>query len=150
MKFSFLILPVRLGSNLRELDRPFFAPALGGSDCQTERLQSVLRPGSRDAPLAQRREERFQLETVARLKTVREIFVMIVARSEILREQHRRLLGRLNHHFAHGTGNFCPDVVAPITMPRGFNHAQDSILEPQKRKAVSASFAWAKRSSIKT
>src|SRR6201987_2893061 len=77
----------RLGSNLRKLDRPFFAPAPGGSDGQAQRLQSVFRPGGRGASLPQRRKESLQLQAVTRLKTVGEIFVMIVARSEILRKE---------------------------------------------------------------
>src|SRR5258707_10607807 len=68
----------RLGSNLRKLDRPFFAPAPGGSDGQAQRLQSVFRPRGRGASLPQRRKESLQLKAITRFKTVGEIFVMIV------------------------------------------------------------------------
>src|SRR3984893_3814154 len=64
-------------------NRSLFAPALGGSDGQAERLQSVFRPRGRGASLSQRRKESLQLQSVTRLKTVGEIFVMIVAPREI-------------------------------------------------------------------
>jgi hypothetical protein len=47
----------RLGSNLRKLNRPFFVPALGGSEGQAKRLQGILWPRGRGAPFSQRSKE---------------------------------------------------------------------------------------------